>query len=125
MTAADIRKLISEWEACTHQGKYFEMFAVVSGGRVVGGASVMERSKSVVSLGAEIINSERQKGFACGAIEMLMEQVSNKGYRVILDQVRTDNIASIRLHEKLGFETDDYVYSNRREREVMLFLKLL
>ena len=45
--------------------------------------------------------------------------------RILLDQVRRDNAASIRLHEKLGFETDGYGYRNQKGREVVLYLKPL
>ena len=42
----------------------------------------------------------------------MLEYAAKKGYKIILDQVRKDNLASIRLHKKLGFESDGYVYLN-------------
>ena len=60
-----------------------------------------------------------------GALAALISLAKEKGYRIVLDQVRRDNRASIRLHEKLGFETDGYIYRNRKNNEVVLYLKIL
>lgn len=70
-----------------------------------------------------MIAEERRKGAASEAISLLMRYASKKHYRIILDQVRKDNTASIRLHEKLGFESDGYVYRNQRDQEIVLYLK--
>lgn len=121
----DIRDLISEWNTCIYQGRYFEMFAVESDDRIVGCVSIYEKSQSIASAGVEIFPEERGKGFASEAMADLLGYVSDRGYRIILDQVRKDNQASIRLHEKLGFESDGYVYWNQKNREVLLYLKLL
>ncbi len=44
---------------------------------------------------------------------------------IVSQQIRTDNIASLNLHAKLGFETDNYIYKNRRGNDVLIFLKNL
>lgn len=121
----DVRGLITEWNSCIYQGRYFEMFAVESGNRIVGYVSLYEKSRSVASAGVEIFPEERGKGFAYVAMIDLLRYVAEKGYQVILDQVRKDNQASIRLHEKLDFENDGYVYRNPKNIEVLLYLKLL
>ena len=36
-----------------------------------------------------------------------------------------DNVVSIALHEKLGFETDGYVYKNAKGRDVLIYSKCL
>ena len=123
MTGADIRAMIDAWNTRVYQGRYFEMFAVLSGQGIVGCASICGRSRSIASLGIEIFAAERGKGFASEALAILSEYVAEKGYRMILDQVRADNAASVRLHEKLGFETDGCVYRNRKGHEVVLYMK--
>ncbi|WP_081373827.1 GNAT family N-acetyltransferase [Butyrivibrio fibrisolvens] len=55
----------------------------------------------------------------------LLKYASEKGYHIMLNQVRKDNLASMRLHEKLGFESDGYSYRNQKNKEVFLYLKLL
>ena len=122
---AEAAGLIDEWNAGVWQGKPFEMLAVLSGGRIVGQASLLEHSPSVVSAGIEISAAERNRGLGTGALAALISLAKEKGYRIMLDQVRWDNRASIRLHEKLGFESDGCVYRNRQDREVILFIKPL
>lgn len=125
MSLSDISDMVDQWNSCVFRGRYFEMFAVLSDDRIIGSVSLHEHSKNVVSAGAEVISDERRKGAASEAVSLLMQYASEKHYQIMLDQVRNDNIASIRLHEKLGFESDGYVYRNQRGQEVVLYLKLL
>ena len=118
----DIREMIAEWETNTYRGKYFEMFAVTADGAVVGSASLYEHSKSVVSIGVEIFPGQRRKGYASEGMRLIMNHAGNSGYRIIQDQVRTDNEASIALHTSLGFETDGHVFKNEKDKDVLLFL---
>ena len=123
MELSAISEMIDEWNSLVCCGKYFEMFAIVSDDKIAGNVSLYEHSKTVASIGAEVIAEERRKGAASEAISLLMQYASRKRYRIILDQVRRDNTASIRLHEKLGFESDGYVYRNQRGQETVLYLK--
>ncbi len=123
MELSAISEMIDEWNSLVCCGKYFEMFAIVSDDKIAGYVSLYEHSKTVASIGAEVIAEERRKGAASEAISLLMRYASEKRYRIILDQVRRDNMASIRLHEKLGFESDGYVYRNQRGQETVLYLK--
>lgn len=125
MTVSDIRDMIAVWNSLVFEGRYFEMFAVLVDGRITGYVSLCEQSPHVVSAGAEIYGDERCKGYAGRALTLLEAHAAKKGYRLILDQVRTDNAASIRLHEKLGFEREQSVYRNRQDHEVYLYLRLL
>ena len=125
MEIDQIRDMISAWNSGVYEGRYFEMFAVLSDGRLVGCVSLYEQSPHMVSAGAEIVAGERGKGYAPKALALLEEQAAEKGYHLIMDQVRTDNAASIRLHEKCGFESDKTVYRNRRNHEVYLYIKPL
>ena len=118
-----ITEMIDEWNSLVCCGKYFEMFAIVSDDKIAGYVSLYEHSKTVASIGAEVIAEERRKGAASEAISLLMRYASEKRFRIILDQVRRDNTASIRLHEKLGFESDGYIYRNQRGQETVLYLK--
>lgn len=119
MELSAISEMIDEWNSLVCCGKYFEMFAIVSDDKIAGYVSLNEHSKTVASIGAEVIAEERRKGAASEAISLLMQYASRKRYRIILDQVRRDNTASIRLHEKLGFESDGYVYRNQRGQETV------
>ena len=101
------------------------MLAIVEDGRLVGTVSLFEHSPSCASIGPEVFARERRRGIAFSAMRILLKTASEKGYRIIQQQVRADNTASIRLHEKLGFETDGYIYKNRHGHDVLLYLKAL
>jgi len=121
----EIRKMVHEWNARSYNGKFFEMFAVLHGKEIVGNVSLFELSRSIASIGAEIYPAFRRLGFAYEANLLLIDHAKQLGYKVIQNQVRIDNIASIRLNEKLGFETDQYEYKNKKDRAIFLFLKVL
>ena len=125
MSAEEIRDMVREWNSGSYQGKRFEMFAVLRGEEIVGTVSLYALSKSLASIGAEVFEPYRRSGYAYEANLLLLDHAKELGYRVILNQVRTDNAASIRLNEKLGFETDRYVYRNKKEHPVFLFIKAL
>lgn len=56
---------------------------------------------------------------------LAMEVAKNKGYKLVSQQIRVNNTASIALHNKLGFETDGYTYKNKKDNDVHIFIKLL
>ncbi len=55
----------------------------------------------------------------------MLGYAASKGYRLVMQQIRTDNEASIKMHEKLGFERLDSVYRNRKGNEVCLYFKII
>ena len=121
----EVKQMIAAWETHSFEGRYFEMFAVVHDHRIVGSISLYGLTSSVASIGPDIFVHERKKGFAASAMEQLLKLAAEKGYRIIQQQVRTNNTASIRLHEKLRFETDGYAYQNRHHNAVFIYLKAL
>ncbi len=125
MPVKAIEAMIGDWNSLDYRGKYFEMFAIVRAGNVVGTLSLYEHSKSVVSIGIELFLGCCGQGHGTAAMERALEICGEKGYQIVYQQVRTDNLASIKLHRKVGFETDDYVYKNQRGHDVVLFFKSL
>ncbi len=101
--------MVGEWNTLNYDGKYFEMFAVVCDGKVVGTLSLFEHSESVVSIGTEIFSQFRGMDYGTMATRRAIELCKQKGYKIICRQVREDNIAGKKLHASLGFETDNYV----------------
>ena len=118
----DIILMIHDWHTLSYKGHYFEMFAIQNDATVVGSISIYERSKRIASLGIEIFKPYRQLGHAYETMRLLIEFAAKKGFKIILQQVRTDNLASICLHEKLGFETDGHVYDNQKGHKVLIYL---
>lgn len=117
--------LIGSWKEKTYNGRYFEMLAVTQDGRAVGSVSLLERSPGIVSAGIEIFPDERRKGYAAEAMRLILARAAEKGYKGVQDQVAQDNLASRTLHEKVGFETDGYVYTNSRGHDVLIYTYFL
>ncbi len=119
--------MIEEWNSGLFNGTYFEIFAVQNDedDSVVGTVSLYEHSKSIISIGPEIFKEYRRRGFARVAMMEAMRIAKQKGYKIALQQIRTDNNASIKLHESLGFERDTYIYKNRKGNDVFIYLKII
>lgn len=125
MSVEDTDSLIARSEAELYEDRYFKMFAVSDGEVCVGIISLYEHSASVISIGPDIFEEYRRRGFATEAVKAAMDIAREKGYKIVFQQIRTDNIASIRLHKKLGFETDNNTFKNRNGNEVCIYLKSL
>ena len=110
-----IEKMIGDWNSLDYHGKYFEMFAIVRDEKVVGTLSLYEHSKSVVCIGIELFLGSCGKGYGTAAMSKALDICREKGYKIVYQQVRADNLASINLHRKIGFETDNYVYKNHKK----------
>ena len=121
----EVKKLIVKWQEKEFSGKYFEMFAVVKGAEIVGMISLYQHSPSVISCGPEIFESYREQRIATEAMMLAMKIAKNKGYKLMSQQIRVNNTASIALHNKLGFETDGYIYKNKHGNDVQIYIKLL
>ena len=125
MPIKEIQNMICDWSKYEYQGKYFEMFAIIHGGNIVGTVSLFEQSDNVVSIGEEVFSAYQRQGFGKKAMNIVLEIAKDKGYKIVLQQVRSNNIPSIAMHQSLGFETDRYAYINKKGNEVFLFVKAL
>ena len=125
MSIDEVKILITKWQEKEFANKYFEMFAIVNDTEMVGMISLYQHSPNVISCGPEIFECYRKRGFAENAMILAMKTAKSKGYKLVLQQIRVDNIASSALHKKLGFETDGYVYKNQKGNDVQIFIKLL
>lgn len=118
---SEVISIIREWSACLYKGKYFEMLAIIVDDTVVGNVSLYEHSQNIVSLGVEIFSHYRRQGYAVAGVFLALEKAREHGYKLVQDQVLIDNAASVALHEKIGFETDGYVFRNAKDNKVNLF----
>lgn len=125
MSLDEIKAMFVKWEQKEYAGKYFEMFAVIKDGEIAGLISLYQDSMSVISCGPEIFECYRKQGIGREAMLLAMDIARNKGYKVVLQQIRLDNDASIALHNKLGFETNKYIYRNNKGNEILIYVKPL
>ena len=115
--------MISDSDSKSFDGRFFEMYVVMSGEEIVGLISLFEHSASIVSIGPEIFTESRKLGYATKAMQIAIDIARSIGYKIVFQQVRVNNIASIKLHKKLGFETDNIIYKNRKNNEIFIYLK--
>ena len=125
LSIKEIEDLVCEWNQKQVNHKYFEMFAVVVDETIVGMISLYQHSTEVVSIGPEIFKEYRQKGLAKEAMICACEIAKEKGYKIVSQQIRTNNIASIALHSSLGFETNGLTYTNAKGNQIAIYLKCL
>ena len=125
MNQTEAKKLIERWNSHLENGHFFEMLAVLDDDSVVGMISLYEHSKSIISIGPEIFEEYRRKGFGKVAMTEAISRAKEKKYSIVLQQVRTNNSASIGLHESLGFEKDNSIYKNRKGNDIFLYLKTI
>ena len=125
MSVEDANNLIARSDSELYENKYFKMLVVLNGASCVGIVSLYEHSSSIVSIGPDIFKEYRQRGYATEAMKVAMDIARAKGYKIVCQQIRTNNSASINLHAKLGFETDNYVFRNRNNNEIVLYIKSL
>ena len=123
ISKTDIDEMIKSSDAKIFNGRFFEMYVIMSEETIVGLISLFEQSASVVSVGPEIFAEYRKLGYATKAMQIAMDIAKSIGYKIVFQQVRVDNVASIKLHTKLGFETDNTVFKNRKQNDVCFYLK--
>ena len=120
----EVKAMISLWNEKVFDGKYFEMFAVCNQDEVVGSVSLYQHSAYIISAGPEIYIPYRQRGFGYEALRIAYGYAREQGYKIASAQIRVDNKASIRLHEKCGFQRDCEMI-NRKGNSVYIYLKIL
>lgn len=121
----ELQSILSEWSKKEIDNRYFEMFAIVHNEEIVGMISLYEHSEHIISCGPEIFEEYRGQGLGFQAMKLALDVAKNKGYEIASAQIKKDNVASIALHKKLGFESDFYPYTNKKGNEVFVFIKAL
>lgn len=125
LSEADCEKLICTWNEKKYNDSYFEMYAIIENGKLVGKASLYARSEHIVSCGIELYSEYRGNGYAAEAYPILLASAKQKGFTIAVAQVLSNNTASIALHRKVDFEAEDYTYTNKKGNQVYYFIKAL
>ena len=125
LSKEQVEALICDWDKKQFNGKYFEMYAIVSDEKIVGTISLYQHSSEVVSIGPEVFCEYRRKGFAKEAMICACQMAKEKGFKIVSQQIRTNNAASIALHCSLGFETSGQIFTNAKGNQVSIYLKSL
>ena len=106
MSEQEKQKMIEESVSKMHEGKYFELFLVFQNAKCIGIMNVFEHTECIVSVAPEILESERHKGYGFESLIAVLSLMYEKDYTIAVADVAIDNTASVKLHEKLGFERE-------------------
>ena len=123
-TENEISLMLTKWNKREFNGKYSETFAICKEDTVVGCIFLYQHNEYIISAGPEIFEEYRCKGYAYEAMRQAYDYAKKSGYKIATAQIRKNNIASIRLHEKLGFILDCEML-NKRGNEIFIYIKLL
>ena len=117
--------MIAAWNTKQFQGRYFEMFAVLANGEIVGTKSLYQHTEDTISIGPEIFAPYRRHGYGTAAMLCACEIAKKKGYRLVSQQIRVNNTASIAMHASIGFETDGEITTNEKGNQIVIYQKNL
>jgi RimJ/RimL family protein N-acetyltransferase len=99
----ELLRLLAEWDTKTYNSTYFEMFAIVANGALVGNISLYDKGGGRASFGIAVDALCHRRGIAYAAVSQLLGYAVSLGYKFIVSSARADNTASVKLHEKCGF----------------------
>ena len=120
-----IEALIAQWNTHSFDDRYFEMLGIWDGENLVGCISLYQHTGEVISIGPEIFPAHRRKGYGRQALALACQRGRELGYKIVCQQIRTDNIASLTLHASLGFVGSGQIFTNARGNPVLICLKSL
>ena len=121
----EIEEMISQWNVKQFNGKYSEKLAVLQDETLVGELFLYQHTSEVISIGPEVFPAHRKKGIGKMAMKLALDFAKEKGFKIVSQQIRVDNMASIALHTALGFETNGLTYISPKGSEVAFYLKSL
>lgn len=124
MRIKDIEDMIALWNKNSYDGRYCEVFASEYDGTLAGWFSMAALPNGRISIGPTVFEPYRRKGIACTVMKDLLDTAKKNGYSYAEAQIRPNNTASIKLHEKLGYIKGKKII-NRNLNEVFVYTKEL
>ena len=100
----EILSMINEWNKAGCSGRYFEMFTIINAGQSVGEISIYEHTKESVSIGINVFEPFRQRGFATKALDYAMNRGKELNYEYAVCLVEKNNLVAIKFFTDHGFE---------------------
>ena len=103
LSAVDRLALIKDSTKGQSKGQFFRFYLIKVGKEVVGVINVFGHGNDEISVAPEIFIEHRNKGYAKKSLTTTYSIAKELGFKIVIAGIRADNIASQRLHEKLGF----------------------
>ena len=109
----DSCELIYAYSTSNYQGRFHKLSAIADNAQIVGYVSIIEQDDGVVSIGVEVYEPFRRKGYAYAGVSQMLTYANAMNYQTATAQIRKDNVASLALCKKLGFSVIGESVSSR------------
>lgn len=94
-------------------GEFFRFYVIKNGKEPVGVINIYGHGADTISVAPEIFERFRNKGFATKSLNIAYTIAKEKGFSTVIAGIRKENVASQKLHEKLGFSfVEDFISKN-------------
>lgn len=97
------KQLVSDSDKGEYGGEFFRFYLVKIKTETVGVINVCGHGSENISVAPEIFERYRQNGYAAKSLRLAYALAKEKGFKGAVAGIREENVASISLHEKLGF----------------------
>lgn len=103
-TKENLEESFKKYEEEKSGDRFLYSYCIEFEGRPVGIIQFTEKYKDTPNLNLYIEDIYRNKGIGTNAFKLAKEILKLKGFDLITSSCRQDNVASVNLHKKLGFE---------------------
>lgn len=104
-TDIQILSMINEWNKGDCSGRFSEFMSIVNAGQMVGQIVVNEYNNRAVCVSVYIFEPFRRNGYAYFGVKKILELALEKKYDYAVFLVEKNNLAALRLFEKIGFSS--------------------
>lgn len=112
------KSLVQDSEQGVCCGEFFRFYIIKAENQTVGVINMCGHGKNTVSVAPEIFEHFRNKGFASKSLNIAYAIAKDLGFNTVIAGIRKENLASQKLHDKLGFTfVEDFVSKNGKPME--------
>ncbi len=105
--------LVQDSKKGSCNGEYFRFYIVKVGTEAVGVINTCGHGVDAVSVAPEIFEKFRNQGFATKSLNLAYDIAKDTGFETVIAGIRKENVASQKLHQKLGFTfVEEFVSKN-------------
>lgn len=106
------------------KGEFFRFFIIKDKSVAVGVINMYGHGNDTISVAPEIVAEYRNKGYATKSLNLAYSLAKEKEFKIATADIKEDNVASWKLHEKLGFELIEK-YINKKNYKMRKYSKTL
>ena len=112
------KMLVQDSEKGICGGEFFRFYLIKKGKTTVGVINMYGHGEEEISVAPEIFEIYRNKGFATKSLNLAYAIAKENGFNTVIAGIRKENIASRKLHEKLGFSfVEEFISTNGNSME--------